>query len=169
MKNSIKIFGSLAIIVSVLFACKKSNDEIKAAEKPQKFSVAIQMANTRDKVESGIVVGTKAELDKAFSETNTIVYLKKDATKANLFIPDTGTTGPVDPVDPSALCWDEINSYYDAHIAGWLAIANQTCKPYLVCITCPNAGGGLYVMYMIKPTSFRCATIEPVSASYKAY
>ncbi|RKD14443.1 hypothetical protein BCY91_08190 [Pelobium manganitolerans] len=28
-----------------------------------------------------------------------------------------------------------------------------------VCLTCPNAGGGLYVLYAIKPNSIKCAEV----------
>jgi hypothetical protein len=165
MKNSIKIIGTLAVILSITFACKKDKQDIKLEEQG-KISAPIKMATMTGKSENAIIVGTNAELEAAFSGKQDRVLLKKAAEKNNLFIPVTGTTGPVDPVDPSELCWDEINSYYSEHIDGWLSIANQTCKPYTVCITCPNAGGGLYVMYVIKPTSPKCNISEATAVLY---
>jgi hypothetical protein len=166
MKNLFKISLAFVLIFSTILACKKDSDDIKLEQPEQQFSMAVKMASKSGRSESGIVVGTKATLDKAFSSGNEKVLLKKISEKNNLFAPTTGTTGPVDPIDPSALCWDEINAYVAAHKDGWLATANQTCQPVYACVTCPNAGGGLYVMYVIKPTSFKCATLEEASTHY---
>ncbi|TZF84703.1 hypothetical protein FW774_06890 [Pedobacter sp. BS3] len=165
MKNSTKIIGALAVILSITFACKKDKQDVQSEEKEQKFSAPIQMA-AKGESENAIIIGTNTELEAAFSGKQDVVYLKKAASKNNLFVPVTGTVGPVDPVNPSELCWDEIHNYYSAHIDSWLSIANQTCKPLPVCITCPNAGGGLYVLYIIKPTSPRCNISEATAVLY---
>lgn len=161
MKNSKIIIGALSFILSITFACKKEK-EVKL-ETEQQYSVAIQKSSFKAENENAIVVGSKSELETLFSGKTDRVYLKKAAEKNNLFIPvvGTGTTGPVDPVDPIDFCWDEINNYYQSHYQQWQAIANQNCKPYVTCITCPNSGGGLYVMYVIKPNSPKCNVANP--------
>lgn len=78
-----------------------------------------------------------------------------------MFVP---VVGPVK--DPNSLCWDEINAYVNAHRAEWQAAANQNCQTVLVCVTCPNAGGGLYVMYAFKPNSPKCAVYEQFEMQY---
>lgn len=164
MKNSRTIIGALALIVLVTFGCKK---EAKL-ETEEQFSVAMQKSSFKGENENAIVVGSKSELEALFSGKMDRVYLKKASEKNNLFRPvvGTGTTGPVDPVDPINFCWDEINAYYNEHIQSWQAIANETCKPYVTCITCPNAGGGLYVMYAIKPNGKNCMIYEQAAVMY---
>ncbi len=164
MKNSTKIIGALAVILSITFGCKKEK-EVKLETKEQ-FSVTMQKAAFKGENENAIVVGSKADLEKIFSGKMDRVFLKKASEKNNLFLPviGTGTTGPVDPVNPKDFCWDEINAYYAEHIQMWQAIANETCKPYVTCITCPNSGGGLYVMYSIKPNSKNCMIYEQAAA-----
>lgn len=166
MKKSIKIIGALAVILSVTFACKKSNDDVRVDQKNQKFSVDMKVASFEGESENAILVGTNAELEAALNGKQEITYIKRATEKNNLFIPVTGTVTPVDPVNPMELCWDEINNYYANHIEGWQNTANQTCKPVMICITCPKSGGGLYVLYVIKPTSPKCNISEAVSVMY---
>lgn len=158
MKKSIKIIGTLAIALVTIFACKKTEEE---PQKEERFSVNMQVAAGRGNAENAILIGTKAELKAALTEKEKTVYLKKVSTGNNVFAP---VVGPVkEPID---LCWDEINAYVNAHRAEWQAIANQTCKPFLVCVTCPNAGGGLYVMYAIQPNSANCVVLEQFEAQF---
>lgn len=153
MKKFIQIVGILTITIVSLFACKK--DEATKT-KEERFSVAINVA-AGDASEAAIVIGTKAELKAAMAQKEGPIYLKKVAKRNNVFIPIVGEgTGPVGPVDPTSLCRDEINAYVSAHMASWQQTANQTCRNVMVCLTCPNAGGGLYIMYVIKPTNPKC-------------
>lgn len=159
MKNSIKIIGTLALALVTLFACKKNEEEIK---KEDQFSVAMKIATQRGVTENAIVIGTKAELKAALTQNEGPVYLKKVATNNHVFAP---VVGPL-PADPGKNCWDEINAYYQANIAQWQQTANETCTNVMVCLTCPNAGGGLYVMYIIKPNNFKCNMAEAFEAQF---
>lgn len=160
MKKFIKITSLLSIALVTLFACKKNESEVKQEDR---FSVALKVASARSS-ENAVIIGTKAELKAALTGNEKPIFLKKIATANNVFIPIEGD-GP-DPVDPGQLCWDEINAYYNAHIAGWRQTANQTCTNVMVCLTCPNAGGGLYVMYVIRSTSPKCNILEAFEAQF---
>lgn len=150
MKNLIKTFGVLVLILCSIIACKKE-EPVQSEEAEQLFSVAIEVATQRGTTEKAIMIGTKKELESALKEETT--YLKKISVHNNVFAP---VVGPVTP--PVDLCWEEINSFYNAHFEQWLQIANQTCQNVMVCLTCPKAGGGLFVMYDIAPTSPKCLT-----------
>ncbi|TKC10450.1 hypothetical protein FA048_09705 [Pedobacter polaris] len=160
MKKFIQIIGLLSIALVTLFACKKNEVEVK---KEDRFSVGLQAATARGS-ENAILIGTKAELKAALTAKEGPVYLKKVATANNVFIPIKGE-GP-GPLNPSEPCWDEIEAYVSAHLAEWQLAANQTCSNVTVCLTCPNAGGGLYVMYVIKPTSPKCNLLEAFEAQF---
>lgn len=160
MKKFIKITSLLSIVLVSLFACKKDVAEVKQEDR---FSVGLQVASARGS-ENAVIIGTKAVLKSALTPNEKPIFLKKVASGNNVFIP-IGGDGP-DPVDPGQLCWDEINAYYNAHIAGWRQTANQTCTNVTVCLTCPNAGGGLYVMYVIRPTSPKCNMLEAFEAQF---
>lgn len=161
MKKFIQITSILTIAAIALFACKKDLPEQK---KEEQFSVAMKVA-TAETTENAIIIGTKAELKAALEGKEGPVYLKKIAKANNLFIPIVGEgTGPVNPMLP---CNQEIDAYVNAHKAEWQQLANQTCTNVMVCVTCPNAGGGLYVMYIIKPTSPRCAIALPFEQQFK--
>lgn len=160
MKKFIKIISLLSIALVTLFACKKDVAELKQEDR---FSVGLNVASAKGS-ENAVIVGTKAELKAALTANEKPIFLKKIATANNVFIP-IDDEGP-DPVDPGQLCWDEINAYYNAHIAGWRQTANQTCTNVMVCLTCPNAGGGLYVMYVIRPTSPKCNMLEAFEAQF---
>lgn len=163
MKKFIQITGILTITAISFFACKKETAE-QEQQKEEQFSVAMKVA-TEKSTENAIVIGTKAELKAALAEKEGAVYLKKVAKANNLFIPIVGEgTGPVNPILP---CEDEITAYVNAHKAEWQQQANQTCTNVMVCVTCPNAGGGLFVMYIIKPTSPRCAIALPFEEQFK--
>ncbi len=153
MKTSTKFIGALLITMSTFFACEKS--EVKKEAEEQKYSVALNVVGLKGEVEKGILVGAKAELEKALTADGAVAISK--ASKANqLFIPPIGDTPPA---DPWVLCKSEIDAYYAEHIAQWQAQANSTCKDVIVCLTCPNANGGLFVLYVIKPNSIRCTTL----------
>ncbi|WP_017258289.1 hypothetical protein [Pedobacter arcticus] len=164
MKNSRTIIGALSFILLVTFGCKKEK-EAKLDTKEQ-FSVAMQKSSFKGENENAIVVGSKSELEALFSGKKDRVFLKKASEKNNLFRPVVGTTGPVVDPEPIDFCWEEINTYYNEHIQSWQAIANETCKPYVTCITCPNSGGGLYVMYAIQPKGKNCLIYEQASIMY---
>ncbi|WP_113638855.1 hypothetical protein [Nubsella zeaxanthinifaciens] len=157
MKKSIQIIGMLAITLVTFFACKKNEVE---PQKEDRFSVNMQVA-IKGGEENAVIIGTKAELKAALTEKEKTVYLKKVSINNNVFIP---IVGPVK--DPNGLCWDEINAYVDAHRAEWQATANQNCQTILVCVTCPNSGGGLYIMYAFKPTSPKCMVYEQFEMQY---
>ena len=161
MKNSKTIIGALAVILLVTFGCKKEK-EVKLDTK-EKFSVTMQKASFKGENENAIVVGSKTDLENIFSGKTDRVFLKKAGTKNNIFTP---VVGPVDPKNPMDFCWDEVNAYYAQHIQMWQAIANENCKPYVTCITCPNSGGGLYEMYSIKPTSKKCVISEQMAVMF---
>jgi hypothetical protein len=170
MKNSIKTIGALVFILFTILACKKTEDDFKVEEKEQKYSFAMKVSSAKGEAEEAIIIGTKAELEKALSAKSGSVYLKRIAEKNNVFIPVTGTVtdGP-QPVDLNKLCWDEINAYYSANIATWQQSANQTCENVYVCITCPNTGLGLFVLYAISPNSVRCATVAEFTISLSKF
>lgn len=158
MKKSIKIIGTLAITLVTIFACKKSGEE---PQKEERFSVNMQVATKGTSGENAILIGTKTELKAALNGKEDAIYLKKVSTASNVFIP---IVGPIK--NPNDLCWDEINAYVNAHKAEWQATANQNCQTVLVCVTCPNAGGGLYVMYAIKPNSPKCTIYEQLEMQF---
>lgn len=164
MKKSIKIIGIFSLALVTLFACKKDSEEIK---KEERFSVAMKIGTARGGSEDAILIGSKAELKAALTKSEGKVYLKKVSEKNNVFVPVVdGTVGPVDPVNPIDLCWNEIDAYYNAHVGTWKDQANQTCKDVVVCLTCPNAGVGLYVLYVIKPTSIKCTVMDSFEAQF---
>lgn len=154
MKKSIQIIGVLALALVTIFACKKDSEEI---EKEERFSVALKVAGEKGTIENAILIGTKAELKSALSAKAKPVLLKKVSAKNNVFVP---VDDDVKPVDPSEACWSEITTYASAHMAEWQQLANQTCTTVLRCLTCPNAGGGLFVMYAIEPNSIGCTVLE---------
>jgi hypothetical protein len=162
MKTSIKIIGMLAIVMTMLFGCDKA-ETVKEESKDQKFSVAIKVANAKGEVENGLMIGTSKELETALSGDKDMVYLKRASKANNLFTPVVGTVtdGPV--TDVFEVCWDEITAYYNEHRPQWLAAANQSCEDVIVCLTCPNSGGGLYVLYVIKPTARKCLEVADIS------
>ncbi|MCJ0741677.1 hypothetical protein [Pedobacter montanisoli] len=154
MKKFIQIIGVLALALVTVFACKKSGEEVK---KEERFSIAMKVAAANGNTENAIIIGSKTELKTALSEKYVPIYVKKVSASNNVFIPIVGE--PVLP-NPNKLCWDEIDAYVNAHKAEWQQQANQTCSTVLVCVTCPNTGGGLYVLYVIKPTSPKCTIYE---------
>jgi hypothetical protein len=160
MKKFIKVTSILTIAAITFFACKKEAAEQK---KEGQLSVAMKIV-TGKSTENAVIIGTKAELKAALMGKEGPVYLKKIAKANNVFIPIVGE-GP-DPVDPSEPCWDEIDAYFSEHIAGWQQAANQSCTNVMICLTCPNAGGGLYVMYVIRPNSPKCAIATSLEAQF---
>ena len=91
--------------------------------------------------------------------------LKKAGEKNNVFVLAPRPAGPAS--DPYTACWNEIYQHRDAHWAEWLSKANSTCKTQLRCITCPESGIGLFVMFEIKPTSIKCKEIKVEHAFVK--
>ena len=141
-----------------LTSCKKENNvKPDIDQKEQLFAVQIQVNSPSGKDEKAIVIGTKKELGSAFTGERGMV-LQRASKKNNVFVLDPKPVGP--DVDPFKPCWDEINQYRDSHWAEWLAVANSTCKTQLHCITCPESGGGLFVMFEVKPTSIKCVKME---------
>jgi hypothetical protein len=160
MKNFIKIVGIATITVVSLFACKK---ETADQNKEEQFSAALTVV-TGKSTESGIVIGTNAELKRALSHKEGPIYLRKVAKANNVFIPIVGE-GP-GPLNPSLPCWDEIEAYASEHQAEWQQAANASCRTIMICLTCPNAGGNLYVTYIIKPNSPRCTIATAFEAQF---
>lgn len=129
---------------------------MQVEEVESNFFVALQLELGRGKSEKAILVGSDLELKSALSK-DSHVFLKKAAIQNNVFVP---VVGPVEPIDPTKACWDEIRNYYNAHLPQWQQQANQTCKDVYICLTCPNSGGGLFVLYVIKPNSPKCNILE---------
>lgn len=158
MKTKITKIGTLALMLLAVFACEKKDVELAEA-KEQKFAVVTYLEDQKGSLEKAIIVGTKAELEASLMKEEA-PRLKKMSAKVNLLIP-TGVVAPVgptpDPYDPYTACWDEIEAYYDAHIAEWQALADATCQVVSRCLTCPQAGVGLFVMYAIQPNPRRCS------------
>jgi hypothetical protein len=150
MKKFIQVISILTIAVVALFACKKEEAEQK---KEGQLSVAMKITTAKS-TENAVIIGSKAELKAALTEKEGPIYLRKVAKANNVFIPIVGE-GP-GPLDPSQPCRAEIDAYLSEHIAGWQQAANQSCSNVLICLTCPNAGGGLYIMYIIRPNSPKC-------------
>lgn len=172
MKKSIRQIGISAIAALMTFAsCEKQTSVMEITEQDARYSVEIEVVSAKGIREKGIVIGTKPELDAAFNSKIEKITLKKASKSNNVFVPVRGPVvdpvGPVDPVDPMALCWAEIDNYYDAHYEEWLNVANQHCQPVGVCLTCPNAGVGLFVMYQIKPTARKCFPLVAASWAEK--
>jgi len=172
MKKQIATIGTLAFLLLMSFGCEKKELATVEAEetKVEKFAVVTHVEDLKGNLEKAIIVGTKAELQKSLMGDRPAT-LKKGSERANILIPSVvgpvGPVGPVDPVDPHAACWDEIMAYHDAHIAEWKALANQTCEVLWRCITCPNAGGGLFMAFYIHPTNPRCNLMEAVKLEEK--
>ncbi|HRO83696.1 MAG TPA: hypothetical protein PK110_02625 [Niabella sp.] len=152
MKKSITISSIIILLVIGILSCQKQ--EIPVNEETvstQQFAGKSLFVNEKGESEGAIIVGSNDELKAAFD--NKEGYMVRKASQSNnIFLP----VGPVTPADPFKGCWKEIKDYYNAHYSTWLAQANATCRDVLVCLTCPNAGGGLYVLYVIKPTSIKC-------------
>jgi len=160
MKKFIQITSILTIVLVTLFSCKKEEVEQK---KEEQFSIAMKVVNGKS-TENAIVIGNKEELKAALTGKEGPIYFKKAAKANNVFIPIVGEgTGPVNPSLP---CQDEINAYYSEHIAEWQQAANQSCTTFMICLTCPNANGGLYVTYVIKPNSPRCTIATSFEAQF---
>jgi len=160
MKNFIKIIGLASVILVGIFACKK--DEV-VVKKEERFSIDINLATDRGTT-NAIIIGTKAELKTSLMGKDGAIYLKKVSSSNNVFVP-IDDQGPM-PGDPMKACHDEISAYYAANIDAWQQVANQNCRNFMACITCPNAGGGLYVMYLIKPNSPKCTILEAFEAQF---
>ncbi|MNK09094.1 hypothetical protein D3C87_270440 [compost metagenome] len=154
MKKSIQIIGVLALALVTIFACKKDGEEL---EKEERFSVGIKVASEKGGTENAILIGSKADLKAALTPKAKPVFLKKVSSSNNVFVP---VLDDVTPVNPGEACWAEVTAYAAAHMAEWQQMANQTCTTVLRCITCPNAGGGLFVMYAIAPNSINCTVLE---------
>lgn len=172
MKNVIKIGLLLTLVLMGLVACEKSENNESIVEKEESLlSVSIQV-ETKGRVENALLIGTKEELEMALlKKSEQSIHLQKVANRNNLFKPvvGTGVVGPVqDPYDAVEACWQEINTIYTSNLPTWRAQANSTCNDVLVCLTCPNAGVGLYVMYVIKPTNPACFMAEISFEYYKA-
>ena len=187
MKNKFKIIVALTIIGATIFACKKGAQEIRPDQQElamanksasanglekvnldeQKFAMAIQViSTTTGKPENGIFIGTKEELESIFSDTTKNVYVKRVAKKNNVFAP---IPGPNNPVDDYKLCQDDISRQFQESYPGLLAMANQTCTPQGICITCDPALGGLSVIFQVKPTSWRCERLVATHAPFKDF
>lgn len=162
MKKFIKIGSILTLsLMFGLISCKKENVKPDADQK-ELYSVKIQSVSPDGRPEKGIVIGSKEELSKAFSGDKEIL-LKKAARKNNIYTLNPDPVGPV--TDPFKPCWDEIYAYRDANWDSWLAQANASCQTLHPCVTCPESGGGLFVMFIVKPTSIKC--IEAATMHYE--
>ncbi len=159
MKKSIQIIGVLAVMLVTLFACKKNETEVK---KEERFSVAINMV-TKEGSQNAIMIGTKAELQAALAEGDKRTILKRVSLKNNVYTP---VVGPVEPIDQNKLCWDEIDATIAANSTAWQNAVNQTCKPAMYCLGCPNVGLGLNVLYAVNPTSIKCFVLPNFEAQY---
>lgn len=113
MKKSIQMIGAIVIALTVIFACKKNNDE---PQKEERFCVAIKVAGDRGTTENAILVGNKAELKTTLSKKGEPVLIKKVSTKNNVFVP---VLDDIKPVDPTTACWTEITTYANEHKAEW--------------------------------------------------
>ena len=160
MKKSIQIIGVLAVVLVTLFGCKKKDVEV---QKEERFSMAINMV-TKAGNQNAIMIGTKAELKAALTEGKKRVLLKRVSERNNVYLPVVGQP-PVDPTpaDPTQLCWDEIEATIAANIVAWQQSANQTCKPAMYCLGCPNVGLGLQALYPVTPN---CGTLPDFEANY---
>lgn len=159
MKNSIKRIGVAAIIMMFsLVSCDKDDDSVKPVEPEKMFAIDIEVTSPSGMPEKGIVIGTKPELEKVVSKKNKAQVMRKESRMNNIFVPNPND--PVEPVDPTDECWDEIEAYYDSHIQEWQFQANETCTDITRCLTCPEAGVGLFVLYVIEPTSIDCNILE---------
>ena len=114
------------------------------------------------------MIGTRAELKAALTAGDKRVLLKKVSKLNNVFLPVVGP-GPVEPADPTKLCWDEIDATIAANKAAWQQTANETCTPAMYCLTCPNVGLGLFAMYPVNPNSIKCTVLpfESLLVSFK--
>src|SRR5690625_3705519 len=160
MKTHFKIIGIVVLVLIGLYSCKK-NDDAKPEKKQteQMYAVKIKSVSPKGKEEGAIVIGTKEELNRAF-ESGKSMTLERIARKNNIFSPKDPVVGPGDPSSPDEECWTEINNYYEAHYGEWLELANLHCTDVYRCLTCPKAGIGLFVMYVIHPTSLKCTVKE---------
>lgn len=157
MKKLIQSLGLLTLILTIFVSCKKENT-VKPGD--EKYAISFNVTSPERGVEKGILVGSKAELEAIVKGESNGIKVSRLAKTNNVF--GVITKDPVTPYDPSEECWSEITNYKDAHIEEWLQIANSTCKPYMTCITCPQSNFGLFVLYVIKPTSIKC--VESASA-----
>ncbi|MBL1408442.1 hypothetical protein [Sphingobacterium faecale] len=149
MKNFIKPLGLIALVLVALFSCDKKDSVPVEEQKEQMYAVNFQLEGAASS--KGVLVGTKPELEKALKQSDGPLVVKKVSKSNNVFEPVVGTTNP-----SFDQCWTEIHNYYEAHYAEWLQTANQNCKKVMICLTCPEAGEGLFVLYEIKPTAPKC-------------
>lgn len=140
----------------------------------QKYAVGFQLQLNGKPSEKAILIDPKSRLKTLIeNDTNETVYLKKLSDRNPVFamIPSTtdGTTDPVHPSDPTSACWKEIQSYYQNHYEEWQNQANQNCREVMVCLTCPRAGIGLYVLYVIKPNNIKCLKVAIAEMQYTLF
>ncbi len=158
MKNTIKTLALVALVLVGLSSCDKKENALNEEQKEQMYAVSFQLEGAASS--KAVLVGTKPELEKALKESDEPLVVKKISNSNNVFEPVVGPTKP-----SFEKCWGEIHNYYEAHYSGWLQTANETCKSVMVCLTCPEAGAGLYVLYEIKPTSPKCIKVVMASTS----
>lgn len=158
MKKYFSITLILALAVTVFSSCKK--DQVKPDETEITYAADMRiMADGADPV-NATLIGSKDQLNKAIDNPKGAL-VQRIATGGNVFSP------VLDPIDSYAMCWAEVDAYYAAHIEEWQAIANRECREFLVCIGCPNAGGGLFVMYAIKPNCKEAVFVKDTFELYK--
>lgn len=162
MKNSIKRIGAAAIIMMFsLVSCDKDDDPVKPVEAEKMFAIDIEITSQTGMAEKGIVIGTKDELEKVVSVKNQAQVMRKESRMNNIFVPNPDdSVGPPEP-DPMEECWDEINTYYEMHLQEWQYQANENCIDVMRCLTCPEAGNGVFALYVIEPTSLDCTILDP--------
>lgn len=165
MKNSFTKIGILAVVIMfTLTSCDKDDTEpIEPVQDKEMFAMGIEVRSDTGLMEKGILVGTEPELKKAIQGNEGEIYLTKESQANNIYIPnpDVGVSGD----DTTDDCWNEITSYYNNNYNIWLQKANEYCKDVSICLTCPEAGGGLYVLYVIEPNSINCITDEELDFS----
>lgn len=155
-----KTIGVPALLLLSLGACKKQHDA-QPQTQTKKFAVAIQMESQRTEPQKAILIGSKSELEAAAKNKKEVKIIRvSDKNPVFMIAPKTGDTKPVDPVDPSAPCMEEIHAYYEAHYQEWLNQANTHCRDIPVCLSCPKANFGLSVLYVIQPSSPKCYVMQ---------
>lgn len=141
MKKFIKIGSILTLILMISFySCKKKKDKPVKEQKEQMYAVKTEVptinADGTKRIEKGIILGTKKELDKILDSSNG----SKDGVYLMMLGPNNHVYGPrpVDPIvgDVETICQNDITQRAAQMWSTWQKEANETCTIVVNTLNC---------------------------------
>lgn len=138
MKKFIKIGSILTLALMIgLISCKKENNVTPDKEQKEqmyvvKTQVPIVDRNGKKRIEKGIIIGTKKELDRVLDSSNgsTGVSMMVVGPNNHVFVVDKK------PYDPKTECNMQIYNMKRAMWQQWQNEANETCTPVTNTLNC---------------------------------